>query len=236
MSRTRTTTFRLALFAVSLTLLVSACGGAGPEQTLIRTYFNASNVGDRGSLVNITMFRWNADEKGTVTAPSVNSVSEERSRPLRVKDLIQAVADAQTAEEAFTQEKIAYQDENFEAINRVLEAERDDEAVASRDGDVQEAWTDWRSRTMEHSKTVSDARQALSAEEDTATLSIYNDRDPKDLSQFDGEIVTKDVSVTATVELNGNSSEQELTVTLQRTILANGDEPIEGRWVIANVS
>lgn len=236
MSRTRTTTFRLALFAVSLTLLVSACGGAGPEQTLIRTYFNASNVGDRGSLVNITMFRWNTDEKGTVRAPSVNSVSEERSRPLRVKELTQAVADAQTDEEAFTQEKITYQDENFEAINRVLEAERDDEAVASRDGDVQEAWTDWRSRTMEHSKTVSDARQALSAEEDTATLSIYNDRDPKDLSQFDGEIVTKDVSVTATVELNGNSSEQELTVTLQRTILANGDEPIEGRWVIANVS
>jgi hypothetical protein len=89
---------------------------------------------------------------------------------------------------------------------------------------------------MEHSRSVSDARLALSNEEDTATLSVYNDRDPKDLSQFDGEIVTKDVSVTATVELDGNSSEQELTVTLQRTILANGDEPIEGRWVIANVS
>jgi hypothetical protein len=217
-------------------LLVSACGGAGPEQTLIRTYFSASNVGDRGSLVNITMFSWNADERGTVRAPTVNTVSEERSRPLRVKELTQAVADAQTEEEAFTQEKIAYQDENFEAINRVLEAERDDESVASGDGDVQEAWTDWRNRTMEHSRSVSDARLALSNEEDTATLSVYNDRDPKDLSQFDGEIVTKDVSVTATVELDGNSSEQELTVTLQRTILANGDEPIEGRWVIANVS
>ena len=236
MSRIRTTTFRLALFTASLMLLVSACGGAGPEQTLIRTYFSASNVGDRGSLVNITMFRWNADERGTVRAPTVNTVSEERSRPLRVKELTQAVADAQTEEEAFTQEKIAYQDENFEAINRVLEAERDDESVASGDGDVQEAWTDWRNRTMEHSKSVSDARLALSNEEDTATLSVYNDRDPKDLSQFDGEIVTKDVSVTATVALDGNSSEQELTVTLQRTILANGDEPIEGRWVIANVS
>ena len=236
MSRTTTTTFRLALFAASLTLLVSACGGAGPEQTLIRTYFNASNVGDRGSLVNITMFRWNADEKGTVRGPTVNSVSEERSRPLRVKELTQAVADAQTEEEAFTQEKIAYQDENFEAINRVLEAERDDESVASRDGDVQEAWTDWRNRTMEQSRSVADAQQALSNEEDTASLSVYNNPGAGDLSQFDGEIVTKDVSVTATVELNGNSSEQELTVTLQRTILANGDEPIEGRWVIANVS
>lgn len=236
MSRTRTTTFRLALFAASLTLLVSACGGAGPEQTLIRTYFSASNVGDRGSLVNITMFRWNADERGTVRGPAVNSVSEERSRPLRVKELTQAVADAQTEEEAFTQEKIAYQDENFEAINRVLEAERDDESVASRDGDVQEAWTDWRNRTMEHSRSVADAQQALSNEEDTASLSVYNNPGAGDLSQFDGEIVTKDVSVTATVELNGNSSEQELTVTLQRTILANGDEPIEGRWVIANVS
>jgi hypothetical protein len=236
MSRSRTTTFRLALFAASLTLLVSACGGAGPEQTLIRTYFNASNVGDRGSLVNITMFRWDVSEKGTVRSPSVNSVSEEQSRPLRVKELTQAVADAQAAEEAFTQEKIAYQDENFEAINRVLEAERDDGSVASRDSDVQEAWTDWRGRTMEHSRSVSDAQQALSNEEDTATLSIYNNNVPRDLSQFDGEIVSKDVSVTATVELNGNSSEQDLTVTLQRTILATDAEPIEGRWVIANVS
>ena len=234
MSRSKTTTRVCALFVAPLLAFVAACGATGPEQTLVRTYFNASNVTDRGSLANITMYAWNVREKGTVTGPTVNSVSEERSRPLRVKELEQAVADAQAAEETFTQEKIVYQNENFDAINRVLEAEREEADVASGDSEVQEAWTDWRARTMEHSKAVSDSQQAVSAERNTAYLSVQAD-DP-DLSQFDGQIVSKDADVTATVTLDGNASEQQLTVTLQRTILENGEEPIEGRWVIANVN
>jgi hypothetical protein len=214
--------------------LVAACGATGPEQTLVRTYFNASNVTDRGSLANITMYAWNVAEMGTVTNPSVTNVSEERSRPMRVKELVDAVADAVAAEEEFTAEKIVYQNENFDAINRVLEAEREETDVASRDSDVQEAWTDWRSRTMEFTKAVSDAQQALSAERNTAFLSVQATN--PDLAQFDGEIFTKEVDVTATVTLNGAETEKQLTVTMQRTILENGEEPIEGRWVIANVS
>lgn len=234
MSRSKTTTRVCALFVAPLLALVAACAATGPEQTLIRTYFNASNVTDRGSLANITMYAWNVREKGLVTGPTVNSVSEERSRPLRVKELEQAVADVQAAEETFTQEKIVYQNENFDAINRVLEAESEEADVASGDSEVQEAWTDWRARTMEHSKAVSDSQQAVSAERNTAYLSVQAN-DP-DLSQFDGQIVSKDADVTATVTLDGNASEQQLTVTLQRTILENGEEPIEGRWVIANVN
>ena len=238
MARSRTTAFVIMLFVVPLlAMLVSACGGAGPEQTLIRAYFRAANVGDRGSLVNIAMFAWDASANGTVSSPSVESVSEERSRPLRVKELTQTLADARAADETFTQEKVTYQDENFDAINRVLAAERDEEDVASRDTEVEEAWTDWRNRTMEHSKMVADAQQQLTAEQNTASLSMFDPNNPLDLAQFDGEIQTKDVAVTATVERGGSESEQQLTVTLQRTVLVGGDgEPIEGRWVIANVS
>ena len=238
MARSRTTAFVIMLFVVPLlAMLVSACGGAGPEQTLIRAYFRAANVGDRGSLVNIAMFAWDASANGTVSSPSVDSVSEERSRPLRVKELTQTLADARAAEETFTQEKVTYQDENFDAINRVLAAERDEEDVASRDTEVEEVWTDWRNRTMEHSKMVADAQQQLTAEQNTASLSMFDPNNPLDLAQFDGEIQTKDVAVTATVERGGSESEQQLTVTLQRTVLVGGDgEPVEGRWVIANVS
>jgi len=238
MARSRTTAFVIMLFVVPLlAMLVSACGGAGPEQTLIRAYFRAANVGDRGSLVNIAMFAWDASANGTVSSPSVDSVSEERSRPLRVKELTQTLADARAADETFTQEKVTYQDENFDAINRVLAAERDEEDVASRDTEVQEAWTDWRNRTMEHSQMVADAQQQLTAEQNTASLSMFDPNNPLDLAQFDGEIQTKDVAVTATIERGGSESEQQLTVTLQRTVLVGGDgEPIEGRWVIANVS
>lgn len=234
MSQSRTTRRVCALLMAPLLGLVAACGATGPEQTLVRTYFNASNVTDRGSLANITMYAWNVAEMGTVTSPSVTNVSEERSRPMRVKELVDAVAEAVAAEEEFTAEKIVYQNENFDAINRVLEAEREEADVASRDSEVQEAWMDWRARTMEHSKAVSDAQQALSAERNTAFLSVQATN--PDLAQFDGEIFTKDVDVTATVTLNGAETEKQLTVTMQRTILENGEEPIEGRWVIANVS
>ena len=234
MSQSRTTRRVCALFVAPLLALVAACGATGPEQTLVRTYFNASNVTDRGSLANITMYAWNVREMGTVTGPTVTNVSEERSRPMRVKELMDAVAEAQAADEAFTEEKIVYQNDNFDAINRVLEAEREEADVASRDSDVQEAWSDWRARTMEHSKAVSDSQQALSAERNTAFLSVQATN--PDLAQFDGQIFTKEVDVTATVTLNGSESEQQLTVTMQRTILENGEEPIEGRWVIANVS
>jgi len=238
MARSRTTAFVIMVFvAPLLAMVVSACGGAGAEQTLIRAYFRAANVGDRGSLVNIAMFAWDASENGTVSSPSVDSVSEERSRPLRVKELTQALADAQSEDETFTEEKVEYQDENFDAINRVLAAERDEEDVARRDTEVQEAWTDWRNRTMEHSKMVADAQQQLTAEQNTASLSMFDPNNPLDLAQFDGEIQTKDVAVTATVEQGGSETEQQLTVTLQRTVLAGSDgEPIEGRWVIANIS
>ena len=134
---------------------------------------------------------------------------------------------------------IAFQDENFDAINRVLEAERDGEDVASRDSELQEAWTDWRTRTMEHSKMVSDARQELTNEQNDASLSVFNPNNQPDLTQFDGEVRTKDVQITASVELDGSESEETMTVTLQQTVLAGAGEdgePLEGRWVIANIS
>ena len=53
---------------------------------------------------------------------------------------------------------------------------------------------------------------------------------------FRSQIVSKDVDVTATVTLNDVATEQQMVVTLQRTVLENGEAPIEGRWVIANVT
>ena len=78
---------------------------------------------------------------------------------------------------------------------------------------------------MENSKAVSDSQQAVSAERNTAYLSVQADN--PDLSQFDGQIVSKDADVTATVTLDGNASEQQLTVTL-RAMCQNALEAIGG--------
>ena len=144
--------------------------------------------------------------------------------------------EAQEAEDQFTAEKVEYQDENFDAINRVLGAERDEEDVERRDSEVQEAWTDWRERTIQHARAVSAAREELGAEEDTAELSVFDANNPVVLTEYDGELVTKDVSITANVELNGSENERSMVLTLQRAVLVGSDGTrIEGRQVIARI-
>ncbi|HJN44359.1 MAG: hypothetical protein QGI10_16830 [Vicinamibacterales bacterium] len=238
MARTRTTSLVLALFMAPLmALFVSACAGGGGEQALIRSYFLAARLNDRPTLNNIAMVRFDPREDGSVSGVSVVSVTEQQTRPLRIKELNEALADAQQADEDFNTEKVAYQDENFDAINRVLAAERDEDDVARRDVEVQEAWTDWRNQTMEHAKTVSDAQVALTREQNSAALSMFDPNEPLDLTQYDGELLTKEVSITADVELNGAENERSMVVTLQQAVMTGSDGTvIEGAWVIANIS
>ncbi len=236
MARSRTTTIVLALFAVPLVgLVVTACGPGGAERTLIQAYFRAARLADRATLNNIAMVAFDRDERGTILTFTIDSVTEEQTRPLRLKELSQALVEAQEAEEEFTAEKVAYQDQHFDAINRVIRSERDDEDVARRDADVQEAWTEWRSRTMEHAKMISGARLELDNELNAAALSVY-DKHPLPLAQYDGELLTKEVSITANVEQNGSASEQSLVLTLQKAVLNGSDGMIEGSWVVAKIS
>ena len=184
MARSRTTTFVFALFAAPLVaLFVSACGGGSAEGPLIRTYFLASRVNDRATLGNIAMVAFNPPEDGTVSTFTVDTVEEEQSRPLRIKELNQALMEAQQAEDKFIAEKTTYQGKHFDAINRVLPG------------------------------------------------------NPLDLAQYDGELLTKDVSITATVDLSGSESVQAMVIRLQKAVLTGSDDAtIEGRWVIANIS
>ena len=238
MARSRTTALVFVLFMAPLaTLLVSACSGSGAERTLIRAYFVAARTGDRTTLNNIAMVAFDPREDGTVSTFSIESVAEEQRRPLRLKELSAALITAQQAEDDFTAEKVAYQDEQFDAINRVLLAEREGEDVARRDVEVQEAWTDWRTRTIEHAKMVSGARVELSNEENAASLSVFDPSTPLEVTEYDGELLTKDVSVTASVELDGTESERSMVITLQKAVLIGSDgTEIEGRWVIGQIS
>ena len=238
MARSRTKAFVYVLFVAPLVaLFVSACGGSGAERTLIRSYFLAARLNDRPTLNNIAMVAFDPIEDGTIRTFSIDNVAEEQSRPLRLRELNASLMEAQQAEDDFTAEKVTYQDENFEAINRVLEAEREDEDIARGDVEVQEAWTDWRTRTIDHAKMVAGARVELGNEENAVELSVFDPNNPVDLTEYDGELLTKEVSITANVELGGTESERSLVITLQKAVLTGSDgTTIEGGWKIAQVS
>ena len=54
--------------------------------------------------------------------------------------------------------------------------------------------------------------------------------------QHEGELLTKQVTIDATVEMGDSSEERTMVVTLQKVALGSGDDMIEGRWIISNIS
>ena len=111
----------------------------------MRSFFQASRYGDRTTLGNMSMVVFDIRRRTAIaSSPSVEAVTEEERRPLRMIELAQELQELRAEETAFREEKKAYQDENFETITRVVEAEREGEDVRRRDQEVQEAWTKWR--------------------------------------------------------------------------------------------
>ena len=93
-------------------------------------------------------------------------------------------------------------------------------------------WTTWREDERAFVRQVSDAQIELSAESRVAVASVYDPGNPIDVLQYEGELVSKDVTVTATIEKNGSLSERTMVITLQKIELQGPDGLIEGRWII----
>ena len=84
-------------------------------------------------------------------------------------------------------------------------------------------------------RKVSDAREKLSAERTVADTSVMNDQNPVDPTQYDGELATKDTTVTASVITpTGQHVTRTLVITLQQARL-KGDKPITGKWIITKI-
>ena len=226
----------VASLAVSLTTLWIAGCSAGGEEALIRQFFTASRLRDNGTLAGFAAAEFDPRVQGSVTSFEVVSMSEERRTPITLKALASEVEKAEAEDVAFTERKLKFQNENLDAITRVLKLEAAGGSIAKQDAAVQAAWTKWRDDTAEHSRQVAEAKRQLSLATDLVALSASSPRRPVDVTQYDGEWVAKDVTVRAPVELpDGSTQEKTLVITLQRAEL-NGEEPIEGRWLITRVS
>ena len=212
--------------------LLAACGGGGGELSIIRSFFQASRFNDRTTLGNMSMVVFDPQEDGIVSSPSVESVTEEQRRALQLRDLSAALEETRAAETTFREEKKAYQDEHFDAIARVVEAERGEEDVARPDEEVQAAWRTWRDDERDFARKVSAAQSDLDDESRIAQASTYDPANPLDVSQFEGELVTKDVTVSATVTKDGVGDERTMVITLQKVELQGPEGLIEGRWIV----
>ena len=226
--------------ATDLTLLaggglLAACGGGGQELTLIRGFFTASRYQDRATLGNMSMVVFSPTEDGIASSPSIENVTEEERRQLRFSELQQALEDIQAAETSFRAEKKQYQDENEEAIGRVIDANREGEEVASSDEEVRDMWNQLVADEREYARKVSDAQNALNDESRLAQASVYDPSNPINVVDYEGELLSKDVTVSANIEMDGGSEERTMVFSLQKVELQGEQGLIEGRWIITSI-
>jgi len=213
---------------------LTACGGGGEEDQLVRAFFQASRFNDRSTVGNMSMVFFPPDEEGIASSPSIDSMQEEQRVPLRMQELGEALVDARQAEEDFREEKKMYQDENEETITRVIEAQRAEEDVAGADEEVQEMWGNLVEEERSYAQAVSDATVALNRAVQIANASVFDPSNPIDVTAYDGDVITKDLTVTASIEKDGSSSDRTMTLTLQRVEIRGGgsDELVASRWII----
>jgi hypothetical protein len=224
-----------ALLAALLTMLIVAACSSAPERPILDQFFTASRVRDNTSLQNVATVSFDPLTAGTVINFEIASIGPERPTPVSLKTLGTALADVKAEDDAFTKRKVDYQSDNLEAIRRVLEAEREKTTLKGKDAEVQAAWTKFREDGTQLQKKVADARKKLAAENALIELSVYDPRHPVDLKKYDGDLVTKDVTVSASVKLpSGQTAQKTLVVTMQRAIL-KGDREITGRWIVTDV-
>ena len=229
-------------FFVFLTLiagsgLLTACGGGGEEDQLVRAFFQASRFNDRSTVGNMSMVFFPPDEEGIASGPSIDNMAEEQRVPLRMQDLGTALESAREAQDAFGEEKKMYQDENEEAITRVIEAQRAEEDVAGADEEVQEMWNGLVDEERSHAQNVSDATAELNRAVQIANASVFDPSNPIDVTAYDGDVITKDLTVTASVERDGSSSDRTFLITIQKAEIRGGesDELVPSRWIITSL-
>ena len=224
----------VALFAVSLTAALSAIACGGSEDAILTHFFTAARLRDNTTLGNFAMADFDPRTRGIITSFSITNISPEQRKPLALRTLAQAHEEARAAGAEFTKRRSAYQDENLDAIQRVIRAGREAK-LKGKDAEVQASWFKFVDEGAVVGRKVSESKRKLAAESDVVELSVVEPGKTLDITKYDGELVSKDVTIAAPVKSpDGQMSNKTLVITLERAEL-KGDKPIVGRWIVANI-
>jgi hypothetical protein len=235
MFRPKTIVFFLAPMLVTVAVLTGGCGASHPEQQSLQQFFRASGMRDDQTLANFAAVSFDPKTDGQVTNFTIVNVSDVRTEPMKFKELQKALEDAQAADKEFSDRKKAYQDGHVDALKRVLAAEASGKKATGADAAVQTEWSKWREDSNASVKNVSNARTAFQNARPIAEMSLGNPNGPTpDLTNAQGQIESKDVTVDATVKApDGSVSQKKLMVTMQRAVTKNPDKT--GKWILTAI-
>jgi hypothetical protein len=223
----------LVIPVLALAVVVSACAGGADEKILLTKYFTASKVSDNMTLSNIATVAFDPKTDGQVQTFSIVSVSEPVITPLEIKKHAEELKAASAEEKAFSEKKKVFQDANGDAIDRILKAEQKGQTLKGKDAELQKEWTKWREDTATYAKKVSAIRKLVAAEQPIVEISCQDQRNPIDMTSFEGESASKEVTIDAKVKTDAGTVAKKYLFTLQRITLhgVNGKDVV-GRWVV----
>ncbi|MCX6545159.1 MAG: hypothetical protein NTV05_12210 [Acidobacteria bacterium] len=232
----RPNTFRVLNFPVLMFIVVmmTACSGSVDEQTLFNKYFMSSRIADNLTLSNIATVAFSPTVDGQMLSFSITLVGPPQTAPLTLREGAEEIRKAVAAEAEFTKGKNAFQDSNTTAIERVLKAEAKNQKLGGKDLEVQKAWTKWRDDAKAMSQKVSAVRKQGNENRPFVEISLTDSRNPVDVTAYDGEITTKEVTIEGRVKVpTGETVTKTYVFTMQRATLknVNGKDKV-GQWVI----
>jgi hypothetical protein len=227
----------LALVASTLAFVASCSGGS--EKKLLEDFFRASRVRDNVTLGNFAIATFDPRTDGIVQSFDVVSITDEKISPLPLKQYAKAVEDAKEADTAFSTEKRTYQNANIVAIDRVLKTVAAGKTVSAKDVAVKDAWEKWSTDAINHKKAVSEAQRRLNDARGLAELSLSRPNGATvDATQYDGQLVTKEITFNATVRSpQGQTSTKPMKALLQRAVVKDeSGKDLKGRWIVTSVT
>ena len=241
-------TLLIVLLVAPLALLAAACSRPQEEQFLTQ-FFRAARARDNTTMSELgrlgasepaieammSAVEFSPRDQGTIEDFSIVGEPTEVATPVDLKSLVEARSAAQMESDAFTKEKLAYQNANLEMIETVIKIERSENPRwTAAQQTVKDAWDKWRADTSVHARAVSDARTALQDAVGPMAASLQQPGQPTfDPSQFEGSLITKEVTISAQVQSpEGEMAQKTLTIRMQRAEGTQAGEPRSGRWII----
>ncbi len=209
--------FALAVAISPLAMLV-ACSSAPPERQLLTQFFRAARTRDNETLARMSAVRFTPAEQGEVSDFEITSVGEERRTPLDYKGLMSAQQRASDETEELRNRRRAFEAPNRVALLEIAKLEKDPAAKFNpAQQKLKAEWDKLRQDVLAAEKATAQAKTALTNAIGPAEASLSQPGQPAfSAEKFQGELVSKDVTVNADVRKDNQTTQKTLIITIQR--------------------
>ena len=98
-------------------------------------------------------------------------------------------------------------------------------------------WNNLVDEERSYAQKVSDATAELNRAVQIANASVFDPSNPIDVTAYDGDVITKALTVTASVEKDGSSTDGTMGITIEKAEISGGEanELVPSRWIITSI-